>query len=78
MTDTELPVAQIRAHIGFPHGDKDRLDVLVDGVAVAQIHPTAIRYDMDWSNRVPKLKVEFVAGNVDLETRPPFPKSRAA
>lgn len=70
----DLPLAQIRAQIGFPDSKSDRVEVLVAGVPVAKLHPTAISYEMDWKTRLPQIVVRFIAGDADLETRPPFPE----
>lgn len=68
---TNLPTGQIRAHIGFPRSKDDSFVVEVDGAPIAKLHPTSIRYEMNFSSGLPRLVAEFIAGDADLETRPP-------
>lgn len=70
-----LPLAQIRAHIGFPTRAADCVEILVDGKPVAQLHPTSISYEMDFGRAPPCIVLRLISGDADLETRPPFPPS---
>ena len=63
-----LPVAQIRAHIGFPRSKGDRIEVVVDGVPVAQLHPTSVAYEMDWNKGISSVVVRCIGGDADIET----------
>jgi len=67
MTDG-LPVAHIRAHVGFPPSERDRFEVVVGDEPVAQLHPTSVSYEMEWSKGVPQVVIRFIGGDADIET----------
>jgi hypothetical protein len=71
MALSDLPIAQIRASIGFPISERDTFEVVVDGEAIAQLHPTSVSYEMDWAKRVPQVVVRFIGGDADFQTRRP-------
>jgi hypothetical protein len=73
-----LPLAQIRVDAHFPGGLPDRIEVIVDGEAIARIHPTRVSYEMDWTRRIPQMVLTFNAGDGHFETRLQIPSPQVS